>query len=144
MDYLWLKAFHIAVVVAWIGGMLINSLVIGFVSPNSAQTPRTDTEQRLIATVRNWDRRVTTPAMFLVWILGATLAVMGGWFWSPWLLIKLFIVFALSGLHGVQLGTLRWLASEADRRLPSILRFSAPIVLAAVVIIAILVETQPF
>ena len=101
--YLWLKAFHVAAMVVWIGGMLILALVHSLLR---AQTPPAGPGP-LAEIAARWDTRVTTPAMLSTWALGVTLAVQSGWFGAPWLSIKLAIVGALSILHGIQSGTLR-------------------------------------
>jgi uncharacterized membrane protein len=98
----------------------------------------------MIEIVRGWDRKVTTPAMLLVWALGMTMAVQAGWFSSRWLMIKLVLVFGLSALHGVQSGTLRRMARSANRSPPAHLRYAAPAILVAIAAIAVLAVVKPF
>jgi uncharacterized membrane protein len=93
--------------------------------------------------IRRWDRRVTLPAMLLTWALGIAMAMQGGWFSSPWLMIKLIIVSALSALHGVLSGTLRRLERDAAQP-AAILLYAAPTTILGIVMIAILVVTKPF
>jgi protoporphyrinogen IX oxidase len=57
--------------------------------------------------VRQWDRRVTAPAMLVAWIAGLLLAHQGHWFGNRWLTIKLACVIALTALHGVLAGRIR-------------------------------------
>lgn len=141
MSYLWIKAFHLAAVITWIGGMLVLSVVL--MALTSPSGPRSDRDRHLINTARTWDSRVTTPAMLIVWVLGLVMALQAGWFSAPWLWIKLVVVVILSALHGIQSGTLRRLAGDASRPPPAFLRFAAPVVMAAVVGIAILAITKP-
>ena len=75
-------------------------------APASAEAP-TEEQHRLVRILRAWHRRVTTPAMIVVWALGIALAFSGSWFSSSWLQVKLALVIVLSGLHGVQSGALR-------------------------------------
>ena len=142
MNLAWIKALHLAAVMIWIGGMLSLSLAIASLSAN--REPRSRQELRLIGVVRKWDGMVTTPAMLLVWILGLTMAHQAGWFLSRWLWIKLPIVALLSGLHGVQSGTLRRITGDAGRPPPAFLKVSAPFVVAAVTVVAVLAVTKPF
>ena len=110
MTYLWLKAFHVAAVLAFVGGMLAEAVLLGAsiqAGMNSAQ------RSPAIAALWRWDCTVTTPAMLLTWALGLGLALRGGWFSSVWLPLKLILVVALSGLHGVQSGTLRRMVGDA-------------------------------
>ncbi len=142
MTLAWIKALHLAAVMIWIGGMLTLSLVIASLSANGETRSRQ--ELHLVDIVRKWDGMVTTPTMLLVWILGLTMAHQAGWFSSPWLWVKLPIVALLSGLHGVQSGTLRRIASDAGQTPPVFLKVSAPFIVAAVVVVAALAATKPF
>jgi protoporphyrinogen IX oxidase len=142
MGYLWLKAFHVAAVLGWIGGMLVSSLFIAMHVTSSR--PLAAGESRMIEIVRAWDWKVTTPAMLLAWALGMTMAVQAGWFSSRWLMVKLVLVFGLSALHGIQSGMLRQMARGANRSPPTFLRYSAPAVLMAIAAIAILAVVKPF
>jgi uncharacterized membrane protein len=142
MGYLWLKAFHVAAVIGWIGGMLVSSLFIAMHVTFSR--PLAAGESRMIEIVRAWDWRVTTPAMLLTWALGMTMAVQAGWFSSRWLMVKLVLVFGLSALHGVQSGTLRRMTRGAHRSPPVSLRYSAPAILVAIAAIAALAVVKPF
>lgn len=134
MVYLWLKAFHIAAVMVWIGGLLVSSMAVNAVSASSSAT---------FAAVRQWDRRVTSPAMLLVWGLGLALAVLADWFPSAWLIVKLVLVLALSALHGMLTGTLRRLAEGADHNPPRFLRFAAPLVVLGAAVIVLLAVVKP-
>ena len=142
MGYLWLKAFHVAAVIGWIGGMLVSSVFIAMhvTSPQ----PQAAGEPRMIEIATAWDWKVTTPAMLLTWALGMTMAVQAGWFSSRWLMVKLVLVFGLSALHGVQSGTLRRMARGANRSPPGFLRHSASAILMAIAAIAALAVVKPF
>ena len=142
MGYLWLKAFHVAAVIGWIGGMLVSSVFIAMHVTSSR--PMAAGESRMIEIVRAWDWKVTTPAMLLAWPLGMTMAVQAGWFSSRWLMVKLVLVFGLSALHGVQSGVLRQMARSANRSSPAHLRYAAPAILVAIVAIAVLAAVKPF
>jgi uncharacterized membrane protein len=142
MGYLWLKAFHVAAIVGWIGGMFVSTLFISMLVASSR--PPAAGEAWMIQFVRSWEQKVTTPAMLLVWASGMTMAVEAGWFSSRWLMIKLIFVFGLSALHGVQSGVLRRMAQGANRPPPVSLRYSAPAILVAIAAIASLAVVKPF
>ena len=94
--------------------------------------------------VRRWDQTVTTPAMLLVWGLGLTLATSGQWFTAGWLQAKLLFVVVLSGLHGIQSGRLRRIASGTlAMGGPSPASWPAGLVLASAAAIAILAVAKP-
>ena len=139
MTYVWLKALHVAAVLVWIGGLFTQSIVL-------ASLVRGDSERRataLIAAVRRWDSLVTSPALLLVWGLGLTLALLSESFGAGWLTLKLAIVTALSGLHGIQAGLLRRSFVDAGAQPPGFVRWSPPLVTLAVLAIAILVIIRP-
>ncbi|MDB5362882.1 MAG: hypothetical protein JWO51_4179 [Rhodospirillales bacterium] len=133
MGYQWLKDLHFAAIVLWIGGMIANGVILGG-SP----------ARRTIEAARRWNLRLVAPAMLLVWAIGITLAVEGGWFAAPWLGIKMVIVLALSALHGVQSGTLRRMVADPARKPAAFLRFSAPLTIVAALAIGILAVAKPF
>jgi uncharacterized membrane protein len=139
MGYSWLKAFHLAAALAWIGGLLLQSVVVAAASHSA---PR-GADAGLLPAVRSWDRRVTSPALILVWALGLWAAVAGGWFASGWLHAKLVLVLLLSGLHGAQVGVLRRVAASGEPA-PAAFRWTPPVVLLAATAIALLVVTKPF
>ena len=108
--YLWLKALHVAAAMMFVGGLLAISIVLLHVAAPGAP------QRSLAISVHRWDRRVTVPALLLVWALGLTLAVEGRHLGEGWLQLKLILVAALSGLHGIQSGKLRRLAGGAEVR----------------------------
>ncbi len=142
MTYLWLKAFHVGAVAAWVGGMLVSAITVAaLIGGRPAASPdRAD----LLQSVRGWDRHVTSPAMLLVWGLGLTLAYQGAWFREPWLTLKLALVLGLSALHGALSGTLRRLARTQPGAPSRLLGIAPPAIVAVVALIAVLVVVKPF
>lgn len=136
MPYLWLKAVHVAAVLLFIGGLFAQTFALAAAQRGDATAT---------APLARWDRLATVPAMLLVWVTGATIAVEAGWFASPWLWAKLGFVLALTGLHGIQSGKLRRLrraGGEPSAATPA-LRVAAFIALS-VSSIALLVVAKPF
>ncbi len=130
MTYLLAKAAHIVSLFVWIAGMATVALslrhpVLTFMKPLQA-----------------YDRTVTTPAMILAWGFGLFLAVRGGWFPQSWLGLKILLVLALSGIHGVLTGKLRRAANITDDPVAGGQWF-LPIGLALVIGIVLLVMTKP-
>ena len=130
--YLWLKALHVAAAMTFVGGVLGVAVFLRAIGPGNADPMRK---------ARRWDQRVTTPAMLLVWALGLSLALMGGWFRDGWLIAKLVFVIALSGVHGVQSAKLRRLAGGLPAMPTSAL--VAPVIVGCVIAIAVLVVVKP-
>lgn len=141
MLYISLKALHIIAVIIWIGGTLVLAVIMTAV-PNVDRAENAGWHS-FLKVVRHWDERITTPAMVLVWILGLSLAFEGGWFGQPWLMIKLTLVVALSGLHGVLSGGLRRMVLDQNN-IPKMSRYAASAIIAAVCAIVSLVTVKPF
>jgi len=140
--YLWIKAFHVASIVTWIGGMLIMALALQILQKTSPE--HSAAELHMLKAVRLWDQRVTSPAMGLAWMLGVALVYFGGWHTAGWLVVKLVFVLLLSALHGMQSGYLRRLANAQEKEASTLLKNSGVLTIAAVVIIALMVVAKPF
>ncbi len=140
MLYLLIKSFHLAAVLAWVGGMLALSVVLAAQRKHAAPAGG----QPLLTALYRWDRWITTPALALVWVLGLTLLVLGGWYSAPWLWTKFVIVFVLSGLHGNQSASLRRLLAGQRTQLPGSVRWVPGITLAAITAVALLVILKPW
>lgn len=95
MLFLLTKSLHILAVIIWISGMV--ALALGLLKP----------ARESLQLLSIWDKRVTSPAMLLVWVLGLIMAYWGGWFGATWLWVKLAAVFILSGAHGMLSGQVR-------------------------------------
>ena len=141
MDYLWLKALHITAVMVWVGGMLLVAVtIIGEgAKPGGGATDRS----AMLDSVRHWDRRVTAPAMLLVWALGLTLALQGGWFPAPWLIAKLVLVLGLSAVHGLLSGTLRRQGHVNAHSAPTRLTLGPAAIIMTCLAIVTLVVVKP-
>jgi uncharacterized membrane protein len=137
MIYLWLKALHVAAVLVWSGGFMAVALV-------TLPASRTAADSSLIAAIQHFDARVTAPAMFLVWAAGLALAMLGQWFPSPWLVVKLAIVMVLSALHGVLGASLRRLSQSEPAPSAPWLRQAPVAIVAGLLAIAVLVVVKPF
>ena len=142
MDYLWLKALHVAAVLVWIGGLLLVAVAITVLSLSKevAEAPG----RTAVFAVRRWDRYVTSPAMLLAWGAGLTLAILGEWFRSPWLIIKLVFVLLLTTLHGLLSGTLRKLGHSDEPPASFGLRHAPLLIIISVAAIVVLVVVKPF
>lgn len=142
MDYLWLKALHIVAVTTWIGGMLAAAVTMTVAGSKAADEAAG--RSAILNAMRRWDRRATAPAMLIVWALGLTLALQGGWFTAPWLMVKLALVVLLSALHGMLSGTLRRLARADGSSPPAVLRHAPVGIVVAILAVVILVVVKPF
>src|SRR5215218_9690634 len=78
--YLWLKAFHVIAVIAWMAGMLYLPRLFVYHCEAEVGSKQSETfkimERRLLKAIIN-------PAMILTWLLGLYLAWAGHWYSSP-------------------------------------------------------------
>ena len=101
MTYLWIKALHVAVVVAWAAGIVLAPVL-------AAALSRLQTDARpALGVLRQTFHRLASPALALTWALGLYLAVSGGWMRFGWLVGKVGLVLLLTLLHGAVSGWLR-------------------------------------
>lgn len=109
--YLWIKAFHIMAVIAWMAGLLYlpRLFVYHFDTP-----PGSESSELLKVMERRLLRIIMNPAMMLTWMLGLYLAWTVFRFQGVWLHVKLLSVVLLTGVH-VYLGRAHR-AFERDER----------------------------
>ena len=98
--YLWLKAFHVVSIIAWMAGLLYLPRLFVYHTDAAPGSPMSETfsvmETRLM-------KVIMTPAMIVSWVLGLWLGWLGGWFaagWGgAWLYAKIALVVGLSAAH---------------------------------------------
>lgn len=137
-----LKVAHITAVMAWMAGLLRQSMLLS--RQGGVAGPRMPEIRRLLIALQSWDRRVTVPAMLLAWACGMALALRGYWFGSGWLTLKLAPVLLLSALHGIQAGTLRRMIGDHAAVAPRYLQYGSAMILVALFMIIALVVLKPF
>jgi len=105
--YLWLKAFHVVSVIAWMAGLFyLPRLFIYHVEAAESETVQIDTfitmERRLLKAIMN-------PAMITSWIFGLLIVISGVIDWQaiwPW--IKALMVIIMTWFH-------MWLGSQRKK-----------------------------
>lgn len=141
MIYLWIKGLHIGATLIFAGGLMLLAVVTsGLMWVHGVLLPQ---DRRIVNAVLLWDRRVTAPALGVVWATGLGLAVWGGWFGQAWLTGKIVLVVALSALHGVLSATLRRQQENASASKSSWQRHSPAVVAVGLLVIAVLVALKP-
>ena len=128
MDYLLLKAAHLVAVMIWVGGLSLLVVSVSFLAEGDETVPA----------LLDLDRILVTPAMLVSWILGLALLVSGDWLPpSPWLAVKLVLVFFVSACHGLIAGHLRKGQSGKPADIPVFVRkmaFCLPFVVPVIVL----------
>ncbi len=98
MAYLWLKAFHIIAVTAWMAGLFYLPRLMVYHRRTALGGETSETfkvmERRLL-------KAIMLPAMALSWILGLALIWVTDGLSPPslWLTVKLLCVMAMTGFH---------------------------------------------
>jgi protoporphyrinogen IX oxidase len=144
--YLWLKAFHIIAVIAWMAGMLYLPRLFVYHCAAEKGSVQSETfkvmERRLL-------RGIINPAMIATWVLGLSLAWLGpdsryGWFDSGWLQAKIVLVLALSALHGFFARWVKDFAADQNRRSAKFYRIINEVPTILLIMIVLLVVLKPF
>ncbi|MFY2644671.1 CopD family protein [Achromobacter insuavis] len=142
MAYLLIKSLHLALVLFWVAGMVVQAFVLA--AADKLPGPALPQELARLRLLRKWERLLTTPAMVGALASGVYLATSAGWFGSGWLSVKLALVLLLAAVHGMQAGRLRRLAEAAGDATEAGRARLMPVVLAAPVLIILLVVMKPF
>ena len=141
MLYLWIKAFHVVAVIAWMAGMLYLPRLFAYHCEAPKGSPQSETfkvmERRLLKAIIN-------PAMIVTWVLGLILAWQGDWFSFGWLHAKLALVLGLSALHGFFARWVRVFAEDRNTRPAKFYRIVNEVPTVLMIGIVILVIVKPF
>jgi putative membrane protein len=141
LTYLWIKAGHIIFVIFWIAGLF---LLPRYYVYHQEATPGSQEERRWIDRERKLRNIIITPSMMMVWILGITLATVGHFWASGWLMAKLALVIGLSAYHGYMVGYGKKLARGERPVSGKALRIMNEVPGIATAVIVILVVLKPF
>jgi putative membrane protein len=139
--YLWLKAFHVIVVIAWMAGLLYLPRLFVY---HAGVLPRSPESTLLKVMERRLLRYIVTPSLILVWLTGLGLAGWSGFYKAGWLHAKIALVVALSAVHGVLAARLRRFASDSNTNSQRYYRILNEIPTVLMILIVILVVVKPF
>ena len=141
MAYLWLKAFHIIAVVAWMAGLFYLPRLMVYHRRTAIGGETSETfkvmERRLLKAIIN-------PAMIVTWLAGLYLAWAGHWYASGWFHAKLTLVLILSGVHGFFSRWVKDFAADKNTRSQKFYRIINEVPTVLMVFIVILVIVKPF
>ena len=141
--YLWVKAFHVIAIIAWMAGMLYLPRLFVYhceTKPGSVDSERFKVMERKLL------RMIVTPAMIAVWILGLTLSFLpetGAWH-QGWFHAKFALVIVMSGVHGLFARWVRQFANDANTHSARFYRLWNEVPTALMIAIVILVVVKPF
>ena len=138
---LWVKAFHIMSVIAWMASLLYLPRLFVYHADAAVGSDKSETfkvmERRLLLGIAN-------PAMVATWGFGLWLAWWMGVLEEHWLHAKFLFVVLLSVYHGMLVLFVRAFAQDRNRRSARFYRMINEIPALFIVVIVILVVVKPF
>ena len=143
MLLLYVKAFHVIAIIAWMAGLLYLPRLFVYHAEAAKGSALSETfkimERRLL-------RYITTPAMIASWIFGLWLAFAGLIDWSAdgWFHLKLALVILLSAFHGLLAKWTKDFAADRNTRSPRFYRVANEVPTLLMIAIVILVIVRPF
>ncbi|HXG79970.1 MAG TPA: protoporphyrinogen oxidase HemJ [Methyloceanibacter sp.] len=142
MLLLYVKAFHIIAVIAWMAGLLYLPRLFVYhagVKPGSEQSETFKLMERRLL------RYIATPAMLASWAFGLVLAFgVIDWAQAGWFHAKLALVLALSAFHGLLAMWTRDFALDRNMRPARFYRIANEVPTLLMILIVILAVVRPF
>jgi putative membrane protein len=142
--YLYIKAFHVIAVIAWMAGMLYLPRLFVY---HAAAKPGSEQSETFKVMERRLLKAIVNPAMIATWLLGLTMIYLMGWpafVAAHWLHLKLVLVLAMSALHGQLASYQRQFAADANRHSQKFYRIVNEIPTVLLILIVILAVVKPF
>ena len=139
--YLWLKAFHVIAIIAWMAGMLYLPRLFVYhceAEPGSKQSETFKVMERRLLNA------IITPAMVASWAIGLWLAWTGGSYSAGWLHAKVLLVIVFSAMHGFFVRCVRDFAADRNRRSQKFYRIINEVPTILMIGIVILAVVKPF
>jgi putative membrane protein len=143
MLLLYIKAFHVIAIIAWLAGLLYLPRLFVYHAQSKVGSEQSETfkvmERRLL-------RAITTPAMLASWVLGVALAFSGAIDWSRdgWFHAKLVLVLMLSAYSGLLAMWTKDFALDRNTRSARFYRIANEVPTILMIFIVILVVVRPF
>jgi putative membrane protein len=138
---LWLKALHIAAVIAWMAGLLYLPRLFVYHCAAEMGSKQSETfkimEYRLLRCIMN-------PAMVVVWITGPWLAWQLGVYRDGWLVAKFVLVVILTGYHHALGYWRKDFAADRNTRDARFYRLFNEVPTVLMIGIVVLVVVKPF
>ncbi len=140
--YIWIKATHVAAVIAWMAAMMYLPRLYIY---HHQSAPGGEAEGYFIAMERRLLKGIMTPAMIVVWLLAIVMIIANPVLLStPWFLVKLAAVMGITGIHGFYSAAQKKFATGVRPRTEKFWRFmnEAPFILMLVAVF--LAVAKPF
>ncbi len=143
-NFLWIKAFHVISVIAWMAGMfyLPRLFVYHADTPvGSAQSEQFKIMERRLL------RAIINPAMILAWIFGLMMLFTPGvidFATDYWIHVKLTAVVLMSAFHGFLARWRKAFERDENRHSAGFYRFANEVPTLLMIVIVIMVIVRPF
>ncbi len=138
--YLWLKAFHVIAVIAWMAGMLYLPRLFVYHCGAEVGSVQSETfkvmERRLL-------RAIINPAMMVAWLLGLWMAWQSDLIAAGWFQAKFALVIVMSGVHGLFGRWVRDFGADRNRHSQKFYRIINEVPTVLMIGIVILVVVKP-
>ncbi|MFM2422972.1 MAG: hypothetical protein RL291_1502 [Pseudomonadota bacterium] len=138
---LWIKVVHILAVISWMAGLLYLPRLFVYHAENPGKA-------ELVAVFKVMEGRllryIMRPAMMVTWITGLWLAYASGFHKDIWLILKLLLVVALTGVHVFLLGCHRAFLEDRNERPAKFFRVINEVPTVLMIGIVIFVVLKPF
>jgi len=139
--YLWVKAFHLVAVIAWMAGMLYLPRLFVY---HAAAEPGSEKSETFKVMEHRLLRYIMTPAMIVTWVLGMVLLIQGHWLGAGWFHAKIVLVLVMTVLHGLFSHWVRDFHFDRNPRSPKFYRIANEIPTVLLIVIVILVVVKPW
>ncbi|HBF60640.1 MAG TPA: protoporphyrinogen oxidase HemJ [Methyloceanibacter sp.] len=142
MFLLYIKAFHIISVIAWMAGVLYLPRLFVYHIEAEKDSKQSETfkimERRLL-------KAIITPAMIASWVFGLILALeVVDWAYAGWFHAKLVLVIAMSGFTGLLSKWTREFAQDRNTHSQRFYRIANEVPTLLMIAIVILAVVKPF
>ena len=142
MFLLYIKAFHIISVIAWMAGVLYLPRLFVYHTEAEAASKQSETfkimERRLL-------KAIITPAMIASWVFGLILAYyVVDWSEAGWFHLKLLLVVAMSGFTGFLARWTREFAEARNTHSQRFYRIANEVPTLLMIVVVILAVVKPF
>ena len=141
MTYLWLKAFHIIAVIAWMAAMFYLPRL--FVYHTGAEPGSTQSETFKVME-RRLLRGIMGPAMILTWIFGLILLYLSEAWTEGWMMAKGVLIIAMTVVHHYYALWRKDFEADRNERPAKFYRIANEVPTVLMIGIVILVIVQPF
>ncbi len=140
--YLWIKAIHLVMVIAWMAGMMYLPRLFVY---HHQSTKGGEAEQFFIMMQRRLMKGIINPSMIAVWVLGILMLIANPDVLSAgWFHVKLTLVVLISAIHGFYSSSRRKFEAGSRPKSEKFWRIMNEAPFLMMIVIVILVIVKPF